>query len=363
MATHLLIGTRNMPLESARWTVILLLLLALAPLNMVNALAVGHGNSQQNPDTLVNIPQTGLSPGLNLTLNTPSVTIGLGEDAIVALTITGVNGFNDSVALSSSMVPNPPGTSGDGFSGSFSQNIFRISQVNPTVRINMTINAYTLPPYLPAYPPLGSYTMSLFALGQTPPLYSTSAKLQVTVLPYTPPIPKLLFELGYKGPANPGATIQLDSNFTDIGNTQLVISGLSFSGDFGTFIAPSSLPLSLFPSEKKTLSLNVTIPSGMILGSHRIYSTSTWDYYLPNHYNANSNNFYSGGWNAGNPIIVNGSIAVVANTPPFGPLPSALGVAVRNPAVFVGLTIYALLAALASILVIRRDQRKAHKLI
>jgi len=301
-------------------------------------------------------------PGFNLTLNTSSVTVGLGEDAVVALNITEVNGFNDSVALSSSMAPNPPGTSGNGFSGSFSQNAFRISPANPTVHVNVTINAYTLPPYLPAYPPLGSYTMTVFALGQTSPLYSASAKIQVTVIPYTPPDPKLLFELGYKGPAKPSATIQLEGNFTDIGNTQLVVAGLDFTGDFGALSERQGFPLSMVPGDKKTVSVNITIPSGMALGSHRISSMSAWDYYLPNHYDANGNSFYPGGWNAGNAVVVNGSITVVSNTPPFGLLASALSLVFRNPVVVAGLTVYVFLAALASILVIRNDQRKARKL-
>lgn len=354
---------RDIPIGSThRFVIINLLLLAFAPSSMASASVFSQVDSQRSSSGVAGIIQTPSSPGLNLTLNTPSVTIGLGEDAIVALTITGINGFNDTVALSSSMAVNPPGTSGDGFSVSFRKDAFRISPANPTVLVNVTINAYTLPPYLPAYPPLGSYTMTVFALGQTPPLYSASAKVQVTVVPYALPDPKLLFELGYKGPATSGATIQLDSSFIDVGNTQLVVSGLSFSGDFGTFSEPSWFPLSLFPGEKKALSLNLTIPSGMLLGSHRISSMSTWEYYVPNYYNANGNNFYSGGWTVGNAIVVNGSIVVVANTPPFGPMASALSLAVRNPAVIIGLTIYALLAALASILVIRRDQRKMHKL-
>jgi hypothetical protein len=352
-----------MPLESARWTVILLLLVALAPLNMVNALAVGHGNSQQNPDPLVNILQTGSSPGLNLTLNTPSVTMGLGEDAIVALTITGVNDFNDTVALSSSMAPNSPLTTGDGFSGSFSKDVFRISPGNPTLRVNVTVEAYTLPPFLPAYPQLGSYTITVFATGQTPPLYVASTQMQVNVQPYAPPTPKLLFELGYNGPASPSATIQLDSNFTDIGNVQLVVTGLGFSGDFGSFNEPVGLPLSIYPGEKKSLSLNLTISSGMSLGLHRISSMSTWDYYVPNYYDASGNNFHPGSWTTGNAIVVNGSIVVAANIHSlFGPLASALSLAFRNPAVPLGVIIYAILVTLASILIIRKDHRKAGKL-
>jgi hypothetical protein len=354
---------RNIPIRSTHWFIITnLLLLAIAPSSVAGAFAFSQGNSQRSSSTIASMIQTSSYPGLNLTLNTSSVTVGLGEDAIVALSVTEVNGFNDSVALSSSMAPNPPGTSGDGFSGSFSQNAFRISPANPTVHVNVTINAYTLPPYLPAYPPLGSYTMTLFALGQTPPLYSASAKMQVTVVSYTPPDPKLLFELGYKGPANPSATIQLEGNFTDIGNTQLVVAGLDLSGDFGALSERPGFPLSMFPGDKKTVSVNITIPSGMALGSHRISSMSAWDYYLPNHYDANRNNFYPGGWNAGNAVVVNGSITVVSNTPPFGPLASALSLAFRNTLVIVGLTVYAFLAALASILVIRNDQQKARKL-
>jgi len=352
-----------MPIGSTHWFIIInVLLLAIAPSSMAGVFAFSQGNSQRSSSTTTSMIQTSSYPGLNITPNTSAVTIGFGEDAIVALTVTGVNGFNDTVALSSSMTPNPPGSSGDGFSGSFSQNAFRISSANPTVRINMTINAYTLPPYLPAYPPLGSYTMTVFALGQTPLLYSASAKMQVTIIPYTPPDPKLLFELTYRGPANPGATIQVDSNFTDIGNTQLVVSGLGFNGDFGTFSGPSGFPRSMFPGEKETLSLNITIPSAMSLGSHRISSISTWDYYLPNHLDASGNNFYPGSWNAGDAIVVNGSVNVVSNTIPFGPLASTLSLAVRNPVVIAGLTIYAFLVALASILVIRNDQRNARKL-
>lgn len=354
---------RNIPIGSTRWFIIInLLLLAIAPWSMSGALAFSQDNSQRSSNTITSAIQTTSSPGLNLTLNTPSVTIGLGEDTIVTLNITGVNGFNDSVALSSSMAPNPPGTSGDGFSASFRKDAFRISSANPTVQVNVTINAYTLPPYLPAYPRLGSYTMMVFALGQTPPLYAASAKMQVTVIPYAPPDPKLLFELGYKGPANPGATIQLDGNFTDIGNTQLVVAGLSFSGDFGAFSEPRGFPQSMFPGEKKTVSVNMTIPSGMNLGSHRISSVSGWDYYLPNHYDATGNNVYTGGWNAGNELVVSGSITVVSSTSPFGPLASALSLAFRNTWVIVGLTLYAFLAALASILVIRNDQRKVRRL-
>jgi hypothetical protein len=227
----------------------------------------------------------------------------------------------------------------------------------------VTVKAYTLPPYLPAYPPLGSYTLTVFATGQTPPLYVASAQLHMNVQPYAPPNPKLLFELGYKGPANPDAIIQLESNFTDIGNVQLAVTGLRFSGDFGRFNQPSGFPLSIYPGEKKTLVLNLAISSGMSLGSHQISSVTTWDYYIPNYYNAYGNNFYPGGWAAGNPIVANGSIIVVANTsPPFGSLTSALSGAFRNPALIVGLTIYASLAALASIVVIRRDQRKIRKL-
>jgi hypothetical protein len=354
----------KIPIGSTHWFIIInLLLLAIAPSSIVGAVAVSHGNSQRASSAMPSIVQTSSSPGLNLTLDTSSVTIGLGEDAIIGLTITGTNGFNDTVALSSSIAPNSPGTTGDGFSGSFSKDVFRISPGNPTFRVNVTVKAYTLPPYLPAYPPLGSYTMTVFATGQTPPLYVASTQMQVNVQPYAPPNPKLLFELGYKGPASPSATIQLDSNFTDIGNVELVVTGLGFSGDFGSFNEPVGLPLSIYPSEKKSLSLNLTISSGMSLGSHRISSMSTWDYYVPNHYDANGNNFYAGGWTTGNAIVVNGSIAVVSNIPsPFGLLASALNLAFRNPAVIVGLTIYAILVTLASILIIRNDLRKGREL-
>jgi hypothetical protein len=354
---------RKIPIGSTRWLVIInVLLLVFAP-NLTCAYAPNNGNSHQVSVTLTNTVQASSSPGLNLTLDTSSVTMGLGEDAIIELTIIGTNGFNDTVGLSASIAPNPPGTTADGFSSSFSRNAFRISPESPTVQLNVTVKAYTLPPYLPAYPPLGSYTLTVFATGQTPPLYVASAQLHMNVQPYAPPNPKLLFELGYKGPANPDAIIQLESNFTDIGNVQLAVTGLRFSGDFGSFNQPSGFPLSIYPGEKKILVLNLAISSRMSLGSHQISSMTTWDYYIPNYYNAYGNNFYPGGWAAGNPIVANGSIVVMANTsPPFGSLTSALSGAFRNPALIVGLTIYASLAALASIVVIRRDQRKIRKL-
>jgi hypothetical protein len=205
--------------------------------------------------------------------------------------------------------------------------------------------------------------MTVFALGQTPPLYSASTQMLVTVQTYAPPDPKVLFELGYKGPANPGSTIQLDSNFTNIGNAQLVITGLRFGGEFGSFSEPSGFPLSIFPGQKKTLSLNMTISPGTSLGSHRISSTSTWEYYVPDHYNATTNQFYPSRWTAGNDIVVNGSIAVVTNTPfPFGPLAATVSLAIRNPAVIAGVIVYAILVTLASTLVIRNDHRKVRKL-
>jgi hypothetical protein len=262
--------------------VINVLLLLAIPSSLATATSIESDNLNRTPNAMVGVAQVGSSPGLNLTLDTSQVTIGLGENAIVGLTVTGTNGFNDTVALSSSMMPNPPGTTGDGFSASFSQDVFRISPGQPSTHLNLTINAYTLPPYLPAYPPLGSYTMSVFALGQTPPQYSASTQMQVTVQPYAPPQPKLLVELGYRGLAYPSAEIQLDTNFTDIGNVQLILTGLNLTGDFGSFKETIRFPFSIYPGEKRTTSLNLTIPAGIGLGMHKISLAGTWQYYITN---------------------------------------------------------------------------------
>src|SRR5689334_19273554 len=130
---------RNIPIGSTHWfTIINLLVLTITPSSMAAAFAFSQGNSQRSSGTTTSMIQTSSYPSLNITLNTSAVTIDLGEDAIVALTITGVNGFNDTVALSSSMMSNPPGSSGDGFSGSFSQNAFRVSPASPTIHVNVT---------------------------------------------------------------------------------------------------------------------------------------------------------------------------------------------------------------------------------
>jgi hypothetical protein len=316
---------------------------------------------------MAGIAQIASPPGLNLTLDTNHVAIGLGENAIVELTVIGTNGFNDTVALSSSIAPNPPGTTGDGFSASFSQDVFRISPGQPSTHVNLTLNAYTLPPYPPAYPPLGSYTVSVFALGQNPPHYSASTQMQVTVQPYAPPQPKLLVELGYRGLAYPGAMIQLDTNFTDIGNVQLIVTGINFTGDFGSFKETVGFPLPMYPGEKGTTSLNLTIPPGIGLGEHKISLAGTWEYYIPNYYNSMSNNFYPGSWNSGDPIGVSGPLTVTQKTTsnPFTPIILFLSTFVQisgNVEAIIGLTVYACMATLASLLAIRNDRRKIREL-
>ena len=357
-----------MPSGLRWWSLIIVTVMVLVVVPSTSALSLASDRANQESSGMVSsVVHATTSPGLNLTVDSDSVIMGLGTDAIVGLTITGINGFNDSVGLSTSIAPNPPGTTADGFSASFNQAALRISPASPTAHLNVTIRAYTLPPYLPAYPPLGSYTMTVSATGQTPPLYVRSTQIQVTVQPYAPPQPKLLFELAYVGRAYPGSMIRLEGNFTDIGNVQASIAGLDFTGDFGTFNTTSGFPIPIAPAQKTTVSLTMIVPDGMSIGTHVISAMSTWQYYLPNHYDSTRNIFYPGGWYTGNAINVTGSITVVAKSSsipltPLAPILSIISQIAGSPFAIVGLAFYLGLATLASVLMIRNDHRKIREL-
>jgi hypothetical protein len=103
------------------------------------------------------------------------------------------------------------------------------------------------------------------------------------------------YDLGYRGIPFPAGTIFMTSNFTNIGQLTIRVTGISLASDFwsnGTRQVTSGFPFNLTTGMNKEVDTPVLIPTTALVGNHNVTSTATWQY---------SN---SSGWYNPSPVVV-----------------------------------------------------------
>ncbi len=89
------------------------------------------------------------------------------------------------------------------------------------------------------------------------------------------------YDLGYRGIPFPSGTIFITSNFTNIGQLTIRVTGISFASDFwsnGTRQVTSGLPFNLTAGMNKEVDTPILIPTTAFIGNHNVTSTATWQY-------------------------------------------------------------------------------------
>jgi hypothetical protein len=318
-----------------------------------------HGEKAWVDDVALNFsagPYYSGPPSFTIGLNTSSLSLAFGSQATLGGMVRGQNGFNGIVGLSVNTSP-VSGTTAEGITVSLVPNTVTLSPQQPTASISMTILAAD--PSLRTYPPVGNFTVTVF--GYSAPI-SSSAILQLMVQSSTASNARLQFSLGYRGVPSPGATVQLQTNFTNVGTLQDQVTELKVWTDFGTFTQTTGLPLALDLGQKGTLSMNVSLPSNILTGIHTISATVFWQYYAPPGLYPPDNYISPGGWGSGNNGVVNGTMWVTSSTPSRFPFPGSGFVSGNIGTVLAVLAVYAPIVAVAAGMVIRSDRRKQRRM-
>lgn len=314
-----------------------------------STLGGGATLDQGLPDRQANFSQgsygTSSSPDFSVTFSTSFLSVGRGSYGVVGVTVSGTNGFSDTVALSLNISPNPGTSTTDCITADIDPNVVNLSPQQAMASVAVTLFAFE--PRLGCYPPLGTYTVIVFGLAQTPPLSSREDRLTLAIQSIERQGAYLLFEFGYRGLPYAGAAVQLVSNFTNIGSVQVRVTWLNIRADFGSFNQTSGLPLDLGLGQKKTLTMTISIPSAIAAGDHGVSAVASWQWL-----NMSS-------WVNGGPITINGTIPV---TEPFGPRSVFQILGNLGNVLFAGLVAYLTITVLAVTLVIRSDRRKQRAL-
>ena len=91
----------------------------------------------------------------------------------------------------------------------------------------------------------------------------------------------LKFDLGYSGVPFAGGAIVVASNFTNIGQLTIRVTGVSFASDFwsnGTRQVTSGFPFNLTAGMNKEVDTPILIPTSASIGNHNVTSTASWQY-------------------------------------------------------------------------------------
>jgi hypothetical protein len=91
----------------------------------------------------------------------------------------------------------------------------------------------------------------------------------------------LKYDLGYSGVPFAGGAIVVASNFTNIGQLTIRVTGISLASDFwsnGTRQVTSGFPFNLTAGMNKEVNTPVLIPASASIGNHNVTSTATWQY-------------------------------------------------------------------------------------
>jgi hypothetical protein len=111
----------------------------------------------------------------------------------------------------------------------------------------------------------------------------------------------LKYDLGYSGVSFAGGAIVVASNFTNIGQLTLRVTGVSFASDFwsnGTRQVTSGFPFNLTAGMNREVDTPILVPTSASIGNHDVTSTATWQF---------SN---SSGWFNANPVVTSINVNV-----------------------------------------------------
>ncbi len=155
--------------------------------------------------------------------------------------------------------------------------IFRRLRLGPHDQVERNKKMKTLSLH-PLYKPISDQIRSSPLLGPRPPRGSGRTVIAIGLVSALLVLPavhgqgtfQLLYSLQYTGPAYPGESIFLISNFTNGGTLPERVTGVSISTDFGTFNASSGLPLYLAAGQKVELKMIAQIPSATSVGTSAV---------------------------------------------------------------------------------------------
>jgi len=91
----------------------------------------------------------------------------------------------------------------------------------------------------------------------------------------------LKYDLGYSGVPFAGGAIVVASNFTNVGQLTIRVTGVSFASDFwsnGTRQVTSGFPFNLTAGMNKEVDTPILLPTSASIGNHNVTSTATWQY-------------------------------------------------------------------------------------
>ncbi len=91
----------------------------------------------------------------------------------------------------------------------------------------------------------------------------------------------LKYDLGYSGVPFAGGAIVVASNFTNVGQLTIQVTGVSLASDFwsnGTRQVTSGFPFNLTPGMNKEVDTPILIPTSAPIGNHNVTSTAAWQY-------------------------------------------------------------------------------------
>jgi hypothetical protein len=153
----------------------------------------------------------------------------------------------------------------------------------------------------------------------------------------------LKYDLGYSGVPFAGGAIVVASNFTNVGQLTIRVTGVSFASDFwsnGTRQVTSGFPFNLTAGMNKEVDIPILIPTSTSIGNHNVTSTATWQY------------ISGSGWVNANPAVTSINVNVSQT---LGSLFSSF-----VTILLIGLGVAAVVVVLAVFLVVR--QRRKPKL-
>ena len=111
----------------------------------------------------------------------------------------------------------------------------------------------------------------------------------------------LKYDLAYSGVPFARGAIVVASNFTNIGQLTIRVTGVSFASDFwsnGTRQVTSGFPFNLTAGMNKEVDTPILIPTSASIGNHNVTSTATWQY------------ISSSGWVNANPAVTSINVNV-----------------------------------------------------
>jgi hypothetical protein len=152
----------------------------------------------------------------------------------------------------------------------------------------------------------------------------------------------LKYDLGYRGVPFAGGAIVVASNFTNVGQLTIQVTGVSLASDFwsnGTRQVTSGFPFNLTAGMNKEVDTPVLIPASASIGNHNVTSTAAWQYSS------------SSGWVNANPAVTSINVNVSQT---IGSLSSSF-----VTILLIGLGVAAVVVILVVFLVVR--QRKKPK--